>query len=42
VLPLHSSMVLPRGTRSGCLSAKCQIRITLAITWPLRVCGKTA
>ena len=34
VLPLHSTMVLPPGTRGGHLSTVCWIRITLAITWP--------
>jgi hypothetical protein len=39
VLPLHSLMVLPPGTRCGCLSTVFGIRITLIITrrrqpWP--------
>jgi hypothetical protein len=33
VLPLHSSMVLPPGTRRGFRLTACWIRITLAIIW---------
>ena len=32
VLPLHSTMVLPPGTRGGHLSTVCWIRITLSIS----------
>ena len=34
VLPLHSTMVLPTGTRRGFRLTACWIRITLAITCP--------
>ena len=32
VLPLHSTMVLPPGTRGGHLSTVCWIRITLSLS----------
>jgi hypothetical protein len=40
VLPLHSIIVLPLGTRCGCLLTVCGIRLTLAITWPQGVLGE--
>jgi hypothetical protein len=40
VLPLHSRMVLPRGTKCGFRLRACWIRITLAITWPQGFLGE--
>jgi hypothetical protein len=37
VLPLHSLMVLPPGTRCGCLSTVFGIRITLPLSGRQRV-----